>query len=166
LSYLLWASTGIHRKKREFEFRTAPSAGALYPIETYIIANNVQGLEKAVYHYSIKLHLLEKLKNGDFSKLIAHAALEQEMFLNAATIFVWTAIFDRSKWKYKQRAYRYIYLDAGHIAQNLALSATSIGLGSCQVGAFYDEEINKIVGVDGEEESAIYLSVLGYSEHI
>jgi SagB-type dehydrogenase family enzyme len=87
------------------------------------------------------------------------------MLLGAAAIFVWTAIFARSKWKYRQRAYRYVYLDAGHIAQNLALSATSLGLGSCQVGAFYDDEVNKIVGVNGAEESAIYLSVIGYPEY-
>jgi SagB-type dehydrogenase family enzyme len=164
LSYLLWASTGIQRKEGEgdYEFRTAPSAGALYPIETYLIANNVNGLEKAVYHYSIKLHALEELEMGDFSTPIARAALGQKMILSAPTIFVWTAIFKRSKWKYRQRAYRYVYLDAGHIAQNLALAATSIGLGSCQVGAFYDDEVNEIIGVDGEEESAIYLSIVGH----
>lgn len=162
LSYLLWASTGIQRKERGYEFRTAPSAGALYPIETYLLANNVNGLEKALYHYSIKSHALEELEAGDFSVALAHAALEQEMLLRAAAVFVWTAIFDRSKWKYRQRAYRYVYLDAGHIAQNLALAATSMGLGSCQVGAFFDDEVNKVVGVDGEEESTIYLSVVGY----
>jgi SagB-type dehydrogenase family enzyme len=164
LSYLLWASTGIQRKENGYEFRTAPSAGALYPIETYLITSNVQGLEKALHHYSIKAHLLEELERGDFSMPIARAALGQEMFLDAAAIFVWTAIFDRSKWKYRQRAYRYVYLDAGHIAQNLALSAASLGLVSCQVGAFYDDEVNEIVGVDGVEESAIYLSVVGYPE--
>ena len=164
LSYLLWASTGIQRKERGYEFRTAPSAGALYPIETYLIANNVQDLEKALYHYSIKSHQLEELKKGDFSHSLARAALGQEMLHSSAAIFVWTAIFDRSKWKYRQRAYRYVYLDAGHIAENLALSATSIDLGSCQVGAFYDDEVNEVVGVDGEEESAIYLSVVGIPE--
>jgi SagB-type dehydrogenase family enzyme len=164
LSYLLWASIGIQRKENGYEFRTVPSAGALYPIETYLIANKIRGLEKALYHYSIKSHLLEELVRGDFSRSVARAALGQEMFLGAAAIFVWTAIFDRSKWKYRQRAYRYIYLDAGHIAQNLALSATSLGLGSCQVGAFYDDEVNTIVGVDGAEESAIYLSAVGYPE--
>jgi SagB-type dehydrogenase family enzyme len=162
LSYLLWASTGIQRREREYEFRTVPSAGALYPIETYLISNNVEDLEKAVYHYSIEYHLLEEIRKGDFATSIARAALDQDMFLRAATIFVWTAIFRRSKWKYKQRAYRYVYLDAGHIAQNLALSATGIGLGSCQVGAFFDDEVNQIVGVDGAEESALYLSVVGY----
>ncbi len=165
LSYLLWASTGIQRKENGYEFRTVPSAGALYPIETYLIANNVQGLKKALYHYFIKSHLLEELERGDFSTPIAIAALGEEMFLSAAAIFVWTAIFDRSKWKYRQRAYRYVYLDAGHIAQNLALTATSLGLGSCQVGAFYDDEVNKIVGVDGTDESTIYLSVIGYPEY-
>jgi SagB-type dehydrogenase family enzyme len=165
LSYLLWASTGIQRKERGYEFRTVPSAGALYPIETYLMANNVKGLEKSLYHYSIKSHLLEELEKGDFSLPLARAALGQEILLRAAAIFVWTALFDRSKWKYRQRAYRYVYLDAGHIAQNLALVATSLGLGSCQVGAFYDDEVNEIVGVDGEEESAIYLSVVGYPKH-
>ena len=165
LSYILWASTGIQRRERGYEFRTVPSAGALYPIETYLIVNNVEGLEKAVYHYSIKSHLLEELKIGDFSNLITSAALEQEMCFRAAVVFIWTTIFRRSKWKYKQRAYRYIYLDAGHIAQNLALSATSIGLGSCQIGAFYDDEVNQIIGVDGFEESALYLSVVGWPQN-
>jgi SagB-type dehydrogenase family enzyme len=80
---------------------------------------------------------------------------------SAPITIIWSAIFQRSKWKYKQRAYRYIYLDAGHIAQNLALSATTLGLASCQIGAFYDDEINKILKIDGENESAIYLTTIG-----
>jgi SagB-type dehydrogenase family enzyme len=161
LSLLLWASTGIQRKVRGFAFRTAPSAGALYPIETYLVANNVCELEKALYHYDLEGHTLEKLGGGDFTKRISQAALEQKTCMEASVVFVWTAIFERSKWKYAQRAYRYIYLDAGHIAQNLALAATSIGLGSCQIGAFFDDEINQILGVDGTDESAIYLSAVG-----
>jgi SagB-type dehydrogenase family enzyme len=162
LSYVLWASTGIQRKQGNYEFRTAPSAGALYPIETYLVVNNVEDLEKGVYHYSIKNHLLQQLRLGDFSKDVTLAALEQSMCMQAAVVFIWTAIFFRSKWKYKQRAYRYVYLDAGHIAQNLALSSTSIGLGSCQIGALFDDELNRIINVDGQEESAIYMSVVGY----
>lgn len=163
LSFLLWASTGTQRTEKGYEFRTAPSAGALYPIETYVVVNNVEDLEKALYHYSIRTHSLEKLKTGNFGEKTAHAALGQKMCVNAAIVLIWTAVFNRSKWKYAQRAYRYVYLDTGHIAQNLALSATSIGLGSCQIGAFFDDEINQIIGVDGAEESVLYLSVVGHS---
>jgi SagB-type dehydrogenase family enzyme len=115
-----------------------------------------------LYHYSIEAHTLEELKAGDFAEKMAHAALEQKMCVKAPVVMVWTAVFERSKWKYAQRAYRYVYLDAGHIAQSLALSATGIGLGSCQVGAFFDDEINRIIGVDGVEESVLYLSVVGH----
>jgi SagB-type dehydrogenase family enzyme len=162
LSLLLWASTGIQRKERGYEFRTVPSAGALYPIETYIVVNNVEGLEKGLYHYNLRAHALEELKAADLKKETAHAALEQQMCAEAPVVLIWTAVFSRSKWKYGQRAYRYVYLDAGHIAQNLVLCAVSIGIGTCQVGAFFDEEVNKILGVDGVEESAVYLSVAGY----
>ena len=162
LAFLLWASTGIQRKERGYEFRTAPSAGALYPIETYIAANNVEEVEKGIYHYNIKNHLLEEIKIGNFGDDIAYAALDQNMCATASVVFIWTAIFGRSKWKYAQRAYRYIYLDAGHIAENLALAVVSIACGSCQVGAFFDDEINEIVGVDGTEESSICLSVVGH----
>jgi SagB-type dehydrogenase family enzyme len=162
LSFLLWASTGVQRREQGYDFRTVPSAGALYPIETYLIVSRVEDLEKGLYHYDIQAHSLEELKAGDFAEKLAHAALEQKMFIKAPVVLIWTAVFERSKWKYAQRAYRYVYLDAGHIAQNLVLSATSIGLGSCHVGAFFDDEINQILGVDGTDESVIYLSVVGH----
>jgi SagB-type dehydrogenase family enzyme len=161
LAFLLWASTGIQRIEHGYEFRTAPSAGALYPIETYIAVNNVEELKKGIYHYNIKNHLLEEIKVGNFGDDLAHAALDQKMCATASVVFIWTAVFGRAKWKYAQRAYRYVYLDAGHIAQNMTLAATSITCGSCEVGAFFDDEINSIVGIDGTEESAICLSVVG-----
>ena len=161
LSYLLWASTGIQRSEHGYQFRTAPSAGALYPIETYLVINNVEGLESAVYHYSIRDHSLEELKTGDFSREIAAAALDQRMCAQAAAVFVWAALFQRTNWKYGQRGYRYIYLDAGHIAQNLALASTALGLASCEVGALYDDEVNGIIGVDGSQESVVCMCVVG-----
>ena len=100
LSYLLWASTGISRKQRGYEFRTAPSAGALYPIETYLCINNVDGIESGICHYSIKNHQLNILKTGDFAADLARAALDQMMCIEAAIVFIWTAMFQRSKWKY------------------------------------------------------------------
>jgi SagB-type dehydrogenase family enzyme len=162
LAFLLWASTGIQRIEHGYEFRTAPSAGALYPIETYIAANNVEAVEMGIYHYNIRNHLLEEIKTGNFGDALAHAALDQKMCATAPAIFIWTAVFGRSKWKYSQRAYRYIYLDAGHIAENLALAAASINFGSCHVGAFFDDEVNSVVSIDGLEESAICLSVVGH----
>jgi SagB-type dehydrogenase family enzyme len=164
LSFLLWASTGVQRAERGYDFRTAPSAGALYPIETYLVVNNVEGLERALYHYSVEAHALEELKVGDFAVSIAQAALEQKMCVNAPVVLVWTAVFERAKWKYAQRAYRYVYLEAGHVAQNLALAATGVGLGSCQIGAFFDDEVNEMLSVDGAEESVVYLSVVGHSQ--
>ncbi len=166
LAFLLWTSTGVQRTEHNYEFRTAPSAGALYPIETYIYVNNVEELEKGIYHYNIKNHSLEEIKLGSFGEKLAHAALDQEMCADASVVFIWTAIFRRSKWKYSQRAYRYIYLDAGHIAENLALAAVSITYGSCHVGAFFDDEINSILGTDGIEESAICLSVVGHPKRL
>ena len=122
----------------------------------------MEEIEKGIYHYNIKNHFLEEIKLGDFGDNLAHAALNQNMCATSSVVFIWTAIFERSKWKYSQRAYRYIYLDAGHIGQNLALAATNISCGSCHVGAFFDDEINLILGIDGVEESAIYLSVVGH----
>lgn len=162
LSQLLWATQGITGEFMGYKFRAAPSAGALYPLETYVVVHNVRSLEPGIYHYDIREHHLESLKEGDFREAIARAALDQDMAYSANCVFVWTAVFERSKWKYAQRAYRYIYLDAGHIAQNLALSAVSMDLGTCQIGALYDEEVNSLLGVDGEKESVIYMTVVGH----
>jgi SagB-type dehydrogenase family enzyme len=161
LGYLLWAATGLARRERGDEFRTAPSAGARYPIETYVVANNVEGIDQGVYHYAICSHELEQLAVGDLRATVAAAALDQQMCALAPVVFVWTAIFARTEYRYRQRAYRYIYLDAGHIAENLALAAVGLSLGSCQVGAFYDDEANTLVGVNGADESVVYMSVVG-----
>ena len=161
LSYLLWASTGLQRVEDGYEFRTAPSAGALYPIETYVVANNVRTLEAGLYHYSIRTHQLEQLRQGDLRHQIAASALGQGMCAAASAVFVWSAVFERCKWKYGQRAYRYIYLDAGHIAENLALAAVSLNLGSCEIGALYDGQANAIIDLDGVEESVICMAVVG-----
>lgn len=161
LSQLLWAAQGVTRFNRDVGFRTAPSAGALYPVETYLALHAVQGIEPGLYHYVVEEHELEQLRVGDLREVVAQAALDQPVAARAGVVFIWTAIFERSRWKYKQRAYRYIYLDAGHIAQNVALGAAALGLGSCQIAAFYDEETNDLLGVDGQDESAIYMTAVG-----
>ena len=161
LSQLIWATQGITSKAWGFEFRVTPSAGALYPIETYIIANRVEEISQGIYHYNVKESKLVLLKEGDFGSDLFHAGLGQEMLEEAACVFIWTAIVGRSKWKYRERAYRYIYMDVGHIGQNLYLAATALGLGCCTVGAFFDEEVDRLIGVDGKEEISVYLGAVG-----
>jgi len=161
LSQVLWAAQGISLATEYHQFRTAPSAGGLFPIETYCVINNVEGFKPGVYHYQVPFHALVLVKEGSFGMELARAALGQKMLRDASFNLVWSAMIERSKWKYEQRAYRYIYLDAGHIAQNTALAAVSCGLGSCQVGAFFDEEVNKIIDIDGANEFAVYMTSIG-----
>jgi len=161
LSQVLWAAQGVTKVIGGHALRSAPSAGALYPIETYLSAQMVEGIEPGIYHYGIREHELELLRGGDFREALAGAALDQGFLVESAVVFAWTAVFARSKWKYKERAYRYVYLDAGHIAQNVALAAVALGRGSCQIAALYDDEVNALLGVDGKEESIIYMTALG-----
>lgn len=165
VSRLVWATQGITFRRGMAEFRATPSAGALYPVETYLVVNNVQNLHPGVYHYNVQDGILEKLREGThYAWQLASAALHQEMIAYGGITFVWTACIPRSKWKYRERCYRYIYLDAGHIGENLCLTAEALGLGCCTVGAFFDEEVNEILGVDGKDETAVYLGVVGNVE--
>jgi SagB-type dehydrogenase family enzyme len=162
LSQILWAIQGVREvisgTNSIFKLRTTPSAGGLYPIESYIYASRIEGLKKGIYHYVIDDHELELINEGDFGNEIRAGALDQQIAKQAAVVFIWSAVVERSKWKYLQRAYRYIFLDAGHIAQNLALAAEALDYGSCQIGAIYDDELNQLIGLDGVNETVIYLS--------
>ncbi len=159
LSRLLHAAQGITDQRRGF--RAAPSAGALYPIETYAVAHNVAGLEPGVYHYAVAGHALEQLRTGNLRAAITVAGIGQEMLGQAGVCFVLSAIFQRTRWKYRERTYRYVLLEAGHIGQNLYLAATSMGLGACAVGAFLDDQLNDLLGLDGVEEAALYIIAVG-----
>jgi SagB-type dehydrogenase family enzyme len=165
LSTLLWATQGA-TAKHDTPFgplflRTAPSAGALYPIETYLNVRLVAGLESGIYHFRPHYFDLEFLKKGDYSDECTAAALNQKIVKSAQVTFVWTAVVERSKWKYLQRAYRYIYLDAGHIGQNLYLAAETFQLGCCTIGAIFDEEANTLIGIDGINETVVYMATVG-----
>lgn len=162
LSALLLATQGITRREGNFGLRSAPSAGALYPIETYILARAVEGLQEGFYHFRPHRFDLEFIKPGNFSWALAEAALGQTMIADAQVAFVWSAVVARSKWKYRERAYRYIYMDVGHIGQNLYLAGTAAGLGVCTVGAFFDELVNDLVGLDGREEMVLYMASVGW----
>ncbi|MFB0561268.1 MAG: SagB/ThcOx family dehydrogenase [Candidatus Lokiarchaeia archaeon] len=162
LSVLLWATQGVTAIYGDIFFRTAPSAGGLYPVETYLNIRLVDGLESGIYHFRPHAFDLELLKKGDYSRELAEAALGQGMIMNAQVTFVWSAIVERSKWKYRQRAYRYIYLDAGHIAQNLYLAGEALGLGVCAIGALFDDQVHRLIGVDGIKETVIYMASVGW----
>ena len=144
-----------------YPLRAAPSAGALYPIEIYPVVHDVEDLAPGVYHYAVQEHALELLKEGDFRAEMVGHAVGQEMVGEANVAFILTAIFQRTRWKYGPRAYRYILLEAGHIGQNIYLAATSLGLGACAVGAFFDQGLNRLLDIDGEEEAALYLLIAG-----
>ena len=164
LSALLWATQGVTAKYGEFLFRTAPSAGGLYPVETYLFLRAVEGFEPGIYHFRTHMFDLEFLKKGDYSRELTDAALGQTIVRDAQVTFIWSAVVERSRWKYRQRAYRYIYLDAGHIAQNLYLAAEALGLGACAIGALFDDRVNDIIGVDGIEETVIYMCTVGWPQ--
>ena len=162
LSFLLWATQGITAEAGKFQFRTVPSAGGLYPIETYVLARSAEGLKQGIYHFRPYAFDLELIQSGDLSQDLAQAALGQDVVARAQATFIWTAVVERSKWKYRQRAYRYIYLDAGHIAQNLYLAGTASGLGICGIGALFDDAVNSLIGVDGIEETVVYMATVGW----
>jgi len=161
LAALLWATQGVTARYGQTLFRTAPSAGGLYPVETYLSVRLVEGLHAGIYHFRPHHFDLEMLRQGDVSRMVAQAALGQKIAAEAQVTFIWSAVIARSTWKYRQRAYRYIYIDAGHIAQNLYLAGEALGLGVCAVGAFFDDLVNELIGVDGREEFAIYLATVG-----
>ncbi|MBY8985407.1 MAG: SagB/ThcOx family dehydrogenase [Candidatus Lokiarchaeota archaeon] len=161
LSLLLFGMSGLTRIFPQFAFRTVPSAGGLYPIEVYPIINKVEDIDQGIYHYNVPDHSLELLKEGDFRNEISKGCLDQKIAYNSAVSFVWTANIERSKWKYLQRCYRYIYLDAGHIGQNFYLIAEALDLGACTIGAIYDDEINEMLGIDGRNETTLYVGVVG-----
>ncbi|MCD6137439.1 MAG: SagB/ThcOx family dehydrogenase [Deltaproteobacteria bacterium] len=161
LATLLWATQGITHSTHGYEFRTAPSAGALYPVETYLAIHNVSGLQPGIYHFNVAEFALEEINPGNFADRLRRAAMDQGVVSRAATVLIWTAVVLRSMSKYRDRCIRYIFMDAGHIAQNLHLAATALDLGCCPIGAFYDDEVNEIIKVDGKEETTIYLGAVG-----
>lgn len=162
ISQVLWASQGITRERGEWQFRTAPSAGGLYPIETYVVANRVDGLATGLYHYEVRYHRLALLREDPLIGMaLTRAAMGQTMCQRAAVVLIWTAVVARSARKYGERAYRYIHMDAGHVAQNVYLAVTALELGCCVVGAFFDDEIDLVLELDGREETSIYMATIG-----
>ena len=155
VSQILWSAQGIADTAEGL--RTAPSAGALYPLEIYLVAANVKDLNPGIYKYSPQDHTLQKISEGDKRDEISNASLKQESITSASAIVVITAIYERTSVKYGKRTERYVNMEVGHVGQNIYLQAVSLGLGTVMIGAFTDEALKKVINLpDYEHPLALY----------
>ncbi|HWR40536.1 MAG TPA: SagB/ThcOx family dehydrogenase [Patescibacteria group bacterium] len=163
LSYLLWSTQGVRRiQGTAATLRTVPSAGARHALETYLLVNRVNGLEPGLYRFLPLEHQLAVVNLApDMAEQVTDACLKQKFVRESAVTFIWTAVPYRMTWRYSERGYRYLHLDAGHVCQNLYLAAEALDAGVCAIAAFQDERLNEVLGVDGEGEFAIYVATVG-----
>lgn len=149
LGQLLWAAQGLNGRRRG---RTAPSAGALYPLELYVVVGQANGLATGTYHYDPKNHRLEKTGSKDLRKPLARAAWGQDCVRESAVVIVFGAVVERTATKYGERAERYVHMEVGHAAQNVYLQAEALDLGTVMVGAFSDNAVARTLSLPGEVE--------------
>ncbi len=157
VAQLLWAAQGITAPEGR---RSAPSAGALYPLEIYVVSGQVEGLAPGVYKYLPAAHALRQVAEGDRRRDLAPAALEQSCVREAPLVLVLAGVYARTSVKYGSRAPRYVHMEAGHAAQNVCLQATALALGSVPVGAFEDARVRRVAGLE-EGEEPLYLLPVG-----
>jgi len=156
LGQMLWAAQGITHRGG---YRTAPSAGALYPLELYVVASHVTGLSKGIYHYQPNGHALIKTVDGDVHQALAAAALSQASVEQAAAVIVFTAVYARSEKKYAERAERYVHIEAGHAAENLFLQAEALGLATVVVGAFRDQAVSQVLHLPSDHAPLVLMPI-------
>ena len=166
LSYLLWCTQGVKKVNgTSSTLRTVPSAGARHALDTYLLVNAVEGLESGYYRYIALEHKLMMIsKEEDLADKLMQACLNQKMITGSAVTFLWCAVMERMTWRYQERGYRYILLDAGHVCQNLYLASEAIGCGACAIAAFDDDQVNQLLGFNGEEQFIVYLATVGKRE--
>lgn len=146
----------------EQRLRGVPSGGALYPLELYVVAFRVNGLPAGIYHYNVEAHSLELVREGQFDAEFGQAVFYEDMFKTVGASFVITGVPKRSAFKYGERAYRFINLEAGHVGQNICMTAAALGIGCLMVGGFYDDDIDSLLGIDGLNELTLYTAAIGY----
>ncbi len=163
LSYLLWLTQGVKEvSKRPVTLRTVPSAGARHAFETILLVNNVAGLAAGLYRFAACQHALVRLPAPeDIREQVTHGCWDQKQVANSAVTFAWVAVAERMTWRYTERGYRYLHLDAGHVCQNLYLAAEAVGCGVCAIAAYDDTLLNSTLGLDGEKLFVIYLASVG-----
>lgn len=153
VSQLLWAASGKNLYRR-----TAPSAGATYPLEIYLVAGDVEGLEPGIYHYSYSSHRLKRIKEQDIRYRLSQAALGESMIEKAPIDIVIAANYGRTTGHYGQRGSRYVHMEVGHVGQNISLQANALRLGTVMVGAFEDKQVKEVLGI---EEEPLYVIPIG-----
>lgn len=158
-SQLIYSAAGITGEINGFRLRAAPSQGETYPLEIYPLIRNVSGLKSGLYHYLPEEHSLELIKEADMEA--GPLCMDAEELNKAGVVFFISALPERITSKFDIRGWRYIYMEAGHISQNIYLEAASLGLASVSIGSFYDDEVNAMLGIDGRNEFAIYAHAVG-----
>ena len=166
LSQILWSAYGVTLPRpaspaQRGGLRTAPSAGALYPLEIYAIIGNVDGIEPGVYKYDSGEHSIKQVIAGDVRAELSAAALNQSMVREAPMSIFYSAIFNRTTDRYGERGVLYVYIEVGHSAQNVYLQVEAMGLGTCAIGAFTDDTVRELLNLPAEEEP-LYLMPVGY----
>jgi SagB-type dehydrogenase family enzyme len=159
LASVLSASYGARDQGRAETRRPVPSAGALYPLELYVVSLAVEGLPPGVYHYDPFRHRLAELGPSCFADLRG-ALVDPTLADCAAALLVATGVFWRSRFKYGARGYRFTLLEAGHVVQNAVLAAADLGLAALPLGGFHDRRLDELVGADGLDEATLYALVL------
>jgi SagB-type dehydrogenase family enzyme len=163
LSWLLWATQGVREQGEIRTVRTVPSAGSRHPFDTFLAITNVTGLKPGLYRYLALSHQLVLIREDrDINARLAAICVNQKWIAAAAVSFIWVAVPYRSAWRYSERAWRYLLLDAGHVCQNLYLACEAIEAGCCAVNAYDDDALNRFLGLDGKSRFAIYLAPAGH----
>ena len=153
---LLWAAQGVSYQENR---RTAPSAGALYPLEVYLVAGSVQGLDPGVYHYKPEEHTLTRMLVGDKRGALSQASLDQDVLRDAPAIIALAAVFERTTVKYGERGLQYVHNEVGAAAQNVYLQAEALGLGTVFVGAFHDDPVREVLQLPAPQEPLALLPI-------
>jgi SagB-type dehydrogenase family enzyme len=166
LSKLLHQSYGITGEVTRpdggtIPLRASPSGGALYPAEIYLGIRRVSGVEPGIYHYNVPDHALELLKPGDPTEELYETCCQQEYTRQASVVFLISGVLQRTKRKYGERGYRYVFLDVGHLGQNIYLSSTALNLAVMTTCGFFDDVANKLLRIDGIDETTLYVAFVG-----
>ncbi len=163
LSYVLWSTQGVKAvTNRPATLRTVPSAGSRHCFETYVLVNRVEGLKPGLYRFLAVDHKLQEVDLTDnVAQRVTRGCFNQGFVMKSAITLILTAVRYRMMWRYTERGYRYMHLDAGHVIQNMYLCAEAIDSGVCAIAAFHDDDINETLGVDGVEQFTVYVGTLG-----